>query len=93
MQFTITAGTVGSITAGTGTLTALAVGATDANGNVGVACPPNAWSYLSMGYNRQIITSAATLLVYIIEDPTKFIQETGPFINQNVPGFVPPVNS
>ena len=87
------AGTVGSITAGTGTLTALAVGATDANGNVGVACPPNAWSYLSMGYNRQIITSAVTLLVYVIEDPTKFIQETGPFINQNVPGFVPPVNS
>ena len=87
------AGTVGSITAGTGTLTALAVGVTDSNGNVGVACPPNAWSYLSMGYNRQIITSATTLLVYIIEDPTKFIQETGPFVQQNVPGYVPPVNS
>jgi len=87
------AGAVGSITAGTGTLTALAVGATDASGNVGVACPPNAWTYLSMGYNRQIITSAATLIVYIIEDPTRFIQETGPFISQNVPGFVPPVNS
>jgi hypothetical protein len=88
------AGAVGSITIGGSATTSLAVGATDANGNVGVACPPNAWTYISAGNNQYVFTSAATLLVYAMEDPTRLIQETGAFINQKpLPSFVPPVNS
>jgi hypothetical protein len=85
--------TAGSVTAGDSTITALAIGATDANGNVGVACAPNAYTYLSLGNHRYVVSNASTLIVYIIEDPTRFAQETGPFINQNIPGFVPPVSS
>lgn len=84
------AGTAGSVTTGkTSTLTSQAIGASDVNGNVGVACQPNAWTYLSMGANQYIITSAATLFVYIIEDPTKITQESGPYAQQNVNGILP----
>jgi len=87
-------GSAASITTGPSTVTALAIGATDAFGNVGVACPPNAWTYVSMGNNQYVFTSAATLLVYTMEDPTRLVQETGAFINQKpLPSFVPPVNS
>ncbi len=83
-------GTAASITIGnTPTLTSQAIGASDANGNVGVACQPNAWTYLSMGANQYVITSAATLFVYIIEDPTKITAETGPYAQQNVNGILP----
>jgi hypothetical protein len=85
-------GTAGSITSSPAVTTSQAIGAVDGSGNVGVACPPNAWTYLSMGLNQYIITSAATLIVYIIEDPT-MIQPQSPYAQQNVPGFVPPVNS
>ena len=62
------AGTVGSITVSPTAIASLAVGVTDVNGNVGVACPPNAWTYISMGDDVFVIASAATLLVYEIED-------------------------
>ena len=84
---------MGSIVIGNNAITSLAPGAVDAFGNVGVPCPPNAWTYLSMSYNQYVISSAATLLTYIIEDSTWINQETGAFVQQNVPGFVPPVNS
>jgi hypothetical protein len=87
------AGAAGSITISPAVTTSQAIGAVDASGNVGIACPPNAWTYLSMGFDQYVITSAATLIVYIIEDPTKFIQQTPPLIPQNVPGFVPPISS
>lgn len=81
-------GSVGSIVIGGSTITTLAPGVFDASGNVGVPCPPNAWTYLSMSNNQYVITSAATLLVYIIEDPTRIAQETGAFVNQFVNGTV-----
>lgn len=88
------AGTAASITVGQdATVTSQAIGAVDANGNVGVALPPNAWTYLSMGANQWIIASAATVIVYIIEDPTKIIRESGAYIQQNVPSTALPVNS
>lgn len=83
------AGTVGSVTLGPSTITALAVGVADAAGNVGVACPPNAWTYLSMGSNQYVYTSANTLLVYIMEDPTRIAQETGPYAQQNAANTQP----
>ncbi len=65
------AGAVGSITIGnTPSLASQAVGTSNTSGNVGCACPPNAWTYLSMGNNQWVISSAATLIVYIIEDST-----------------------
>jgi hypothetical protein len=82
-------GTVGSITIGGSTITALAAGATDANGNVGVACPPNAWTYLSTSNNQYVFTSASTLYVYIMEDPTRIAQETGPYAQQNAANTQP----
>jgi len=86
-------GTAGAVTISPATTTAQVIGGVDANGNVGVACPANAWTYLSMGYNQYIISTAATLITYIIEDPTSMIQQTPPLIPQNVPGFDPAVNS
>jgi len=70
------AGAVGSITLGEdNTVTSLAPGATDANGHVGIACPPNSWSYISTGNQNWVIASAATLLVYLIDDETMIRQE------------------
>lgn len=83
-------GTAGSVTTGkNNTITALAIGVTDSNGNVGVACPPNTYTYLSMGNNQWIISTASTLIVYIIEDPTKIAQETGPYAQQNAANTQP----
>jgi hypothetical protein len=59
---------VGSITTSPSAIASLAPGTTDVNGNVGVACPPNAWIYIAMGDDVFVIASAATLLVYEIED-------------------------
>ena len=82
------AATAGTVTVGQdSTVTSQAMGVADANGNVGVACAPNAYTYLSMGNNRWIIGSAATLFVYIIEDPTYFAQESGPYAQQNGNGI------
>lgn len=83
------AGTVGTVTIGGAGVTSQLIGVSDVNGNVGVACKPNDWTYLSMGYNQWIISSAATLFVYIIEDPTRIIQESGPYAQQNVNGIIP----
>ena len=77
----------------TNAVAAQAIGAVDANGNVGVACAPNAYTLISMGINQWVIASAATLFVYIVEDPTHFTQQTPQLVPQNVPGFVPPVSS
>lgn len=62
------AGAVGSVTVSPLSVASLAPGVTDSVGNVGVACPPNAWTYISLGDARWVIASAATLLVYLIED-------------------------
>jgi hypothetical protein len=61
---------VGSVTVSLLPAAALAPGATDAAQNVGVACPPNAWTYISMADSIWVIASAATLLVYLIDDDT-----------------------
>lgn len=65
------AGAVGSITLGTASSVAsLAPGVTDSSGNVGIACAPNAWTYIACGPQNWVISSAATLLVYLIDDDT-----------------------
>lgn len=68
------AGAVGTITIGnTPGIASLGIGAVDIYGNAGVPCPPNSWTYLSMGYNQWIITSAATMFVFLFDDST-FVQ-------------------
>lgn len=79
------AGAVGSITLGfsanTGTeLTPVsqapgAVQANTAGQNVGIACAPNDWTYIACGDQDQVVSSAATLLVYLIEDATSIKTE------------------
>lgn len=63
------AGAVGSITLGEdNTVAVLASGVTDASGHVGIACKPNDWTYIACAEQNWVITSAATLLVYLIDD-------------------------
>jgi hypothetical protein len=74
------AAAVGSITTGTNTpaLVSQAPGAVQASTDgqsVGIACPPNAWTYIACGEHDWVIASAATLLVYLIEDDTSIKQE------------------
>lgn len=65
------AGAVGSITLGEdATIVSLAPGAVDANGHVGIPCAPNAWTYIACGGSNRVISSAATLLVFLIDDNT-----------------------
>lgn len=70
------AGAVGSITLGESAAQAsLAAGATDATGHVGIPCPPNQWSFIACAEQNFVIASAATLLVFIIDDDTSIQQE------------------
>jgi hypothetical protein len=87
-------GTAGSVTVGqNATIASQAIGAFDANGNVGVACAPNAYTNLSLGNNQWIIASAATLIVYLVEDPTSINQQTPPLVQGQDPRTWLPVNS
>ncbi len=68
-----TAGAVGSVTVGDNTMVPQAAGAVQISGTnvfVGVPCPPGTWTYLAAGQWNWVATSAATLLVFIIDDPT-----------------------
>ena len=47
---------------------ALAAGAANAAGNVGVACAPNSYTYVACNQNNWVVTDSATLLVYLIDD-------------------------
>lgn len=59
-----------------GTITALAAGATDASGHVGLACPANSWSYFAAGESVYVIATDATTLVYLIDDDSYISQES-----------------
>jgi hypothetical protein len=72
------AGAVGAITLGedaASVATALAPGVADATGHVGIPCAPNAWTYIACSNQNWIKSSAATLLVFIIDDNTSVKQE------------------
>lgn len=65
---------VGSITLGSAsTVASLAPGVTDTAGNVGIACAPNAWTYIATADQHWVIASAATLLTYMIDDPSTIV--------------------
>lgn len=52
------------------TMAALAAGATDVNGNVGMVCRPNDWTYFNSDEKSWVRTDSANLIVYIIKDDT-----------------------
>jgi hypothetical protein len=71
-------GSVGSVTVGDNTVTAQSAGAVQisgANAFVGVPVPPNSWLYLAAGQWNYVVSTASTLLTYIIDDPTYIIAQ------------------
>lgn len=63
------AGAVGAVTLGdSAAMAALAAGATDAQGNVGIPCAPGEWTFIACNEKQFVRTTAATLLVFLIED-------------------------
>lgn len=54
---------------------ALAAGAVDSSGNVGIACKAADYTYVAAGEAKWIITDSALLLVYMIDDDTEIKQE------------------
>jgi len=74
------AATMGSITLGEdNTVTSLAAGVTDAAGHVGIPCPPNSWTRISAGTQNWVIASAATLMVFVVDDHTQIKQEVATY--------------
>lgn len=72
------ANAVGSVTVGDNSMTSQSPGAvqTTASGTfVGVPCQPNAWTYLAAGQWNWVAASAATLLVFIIDDPSYILTQ------------------
>ena len=69
--------TLGSITLGTGDSAPLllAAGVTDVNGNVGIPCAPNSWTYIACNLNNWVISNASTTMVFLIDDETNIKQE------------------
>lgn len=62
-------GIVASVTLGEdATIAALAAGVCDAQGHVGIPCPPNEWSFIACWDKQWVRTSATTLLVFLIAD-------------------------
>jgi len=82
-------GSMGAIVLGTSSsITALSAGATDSNGNVGLPCPPNSWTTFASGYANWIITSASTLLVFLVNDETSITPVANPLVsNPNFPNL------
>ena len=82
--------TTGAITFGTdNTVTALTAGTTDSSGRVGLPCPAG-WSYFASGSSNWVISSAATLLVFLINDNTSIqVQAPGIQNNYGFPGTLP----
>lgn len=65
------AGAVGSVRFGQdSSVVSGAAGAVDANGNVAIPCKPNDWTLVASSTDTWVVTSAATLLVFIIDDHT-----------------------
>jgi hypothetical protein len=65
------ANTAASVTLGeSSSQLSLAIGVADSTGHVGIACVPNSWTYIACGPSQFVISSAATLFVYLIDDNT-----------------------
>lgn len=73
---------VGSVTLGSdGTVTSQAPGSVDVNGNAGIPCTPNAWTFIACWNKQWVISSASTILCYIIADDSMVVATS----NTNLP--------
>jgi hypothetical protein len=69
-------GTVQALTlSDDGAVAALAAGATNPGGDVGIACKPNDWTYISAYDKRFARADSANLFVYIVADDTYITNE------------------
>lgn len=59
-----------------GTVTALAAGATDSSGNVGVPCAPGAWTYVATSLRKWVKTDSAQLVVLLISDNSLVVNQS-----------------
>jgi hypothetical protein len=74
---------IGTINFGSSSsIVSLAAGAIDLNGNVGLPVPPASWAYFAAGINTWVISSASTMLVFLINDSTD-ITVAGTGVTQN----------
>ena len=64
-------GIVQAVTIGDSATVALAVGATDATGRVGIPCLPNDWTWIATFDKTHAISNSANLVVMIVADSTK----------------------
>ena len=62
--------TVQSVTIGGSTVASLAAGIVDANGKVGIALKAYEWTHVNTYDNDYIISSANTVICYVVEDDT-----------------------
>lgn len=53
-----------------GATLALSNGATNANGNVAIACPPGTYTYVACYQNNWVVADSNKLYVYLIDDQT-----------------------
>lgn len=75
---------VGTITLGTSSaVTSLGVGAINAVGQAGIPCMPNSWTYIACGMQQWVISSASTLIVFLIGDTSYIMQEVANYSNPN----------
>ena len=71
---------VGTVNFGSsGSIASLAAGVIDANGNAGLPVAPNSWAYFAAGTNTWIISSVATMLVFLINDDTSITVQSQNF--------------
>lgn len=52
---------------------ALAVGITDANGHVGIPCPPAAWTYIATSSQQWVVADNSKLLIFLIDDNSQIV--------------------
>lgn len=66
-----------SATVGDSSVSAQAIGAVQAGTQfVGVACPPNTYTYISCGNDNYVVTNNNNLVVYLIDDNTYMVVES-----------------
>jgi hypothetical protein len=68
-----------SVTIGDSTVAAQAIGAVQvSSGNVfvGVPCPKSAWTYISCGPNKYVVTNNNNLAVFIIDDASYIVVQS-----------------
>lgn len=69
-------GSLASATLGsTSAVASVVAGVVTPEYEVGIALKPNDWTYISTGDMNWVITSAATALVYVVEDYTQLVKE------------------